>query len=204
MSKIDIIISTFGEESWQKRGKKLATLTRKEVIGYNKVIVSHKDTLAMARNDGASLSKADYLIFLDADDYLDSMYVVRMMNESLKFAGPIIFQPSTRFISWDDSVFKDAYLIEDRDMFLANNLVIGSMVRKVDFEKVGGFKELPVLEDWELFLNLICNASAMIKTVPEAIYNVKISNGRNTHIDNTHLEIRKTYSSMRRQYRIMA
>jgi glycosyltransferase involved in cell wall biosynthesis len=200
MPTVDIVIATFGDDEWQKRGKKLATLTRKEVADFNKVITVHESTLATARNFGAENSKADYIIFLDADDHLDSAYVTEMQKSASEVTSPTIFQPATRFLAWDDSVYEDAHIIPDRDMFIANNLVVGSMVGRKDFLSVGGFKELPVLEDWELFLNLICTVDAKVKKVPEAIYNVRISRGRNTLEDNTHLEIRKSYSNLRRKY----
>jgi len=177
---IDIVVGTFGSKDWEDKNSdlcnKMSTLS-----GLNNIISVHSDSLAKARNRGAKMSNADYVIFLDADDFLDSEYINAMHNAVENFCGPMIFKPMTIGF-YESGEFDSApSLIPNRDIFTSNSCVIGSMVSRCDFLKVGGFKEYPILEDWELFLNLICNTDAKIKIIEQAIYCVGVrSDSRNT------------------------
>lgn len=203
---IDIIIGTFGDDSWKERSEKLAIDIDSRVMGINNIHAIHGETLASARNKGAEYSSATHLIFLDADDNLDDNYVLEMNRSAQWYPVSTIFQPSTIGIYEDGTTDKEPVLIPDRNMFHGNNLVIGSMVVRSDFMEVGGFKELPILEDWELFLNIITSREAKIVTVPKAIYMVGVRTGsRNTNTslhNSVYGNIIREYSKKKVEYRI--
>ena len=51
------------------------------------------------------------------------------------------------------------------------------------FKKVGGFKDYPILEDWDLWIRMI-QSGASVEEVPEAIYMVNVrDDSRNKNID---------------------
>ena len=203
---VDIIIGTFGDESWKNKGEELLLDVQKNVYDINNVYAVHGKTLAEARNEGAERSSSQYLIFLDADDNLSSNYVIEMKKVAQWYPVPAIFQPSTIGVYEDGTTDKEPVLIPDRNMFHGNNLVIGSMVVRSDFLDVGGFKELPILEDWELFLNIITSKEAKVVTVPKAVYRVGVrQNSRNTDArlhNSVYGDIVREYSKKKVEYRI--
>jgi GT2 family glycosyltransferase len=134
-------------------------------------------TVSQARNIGALHVGADWLIFLDADDELDPRYV----EEMLAGEGDIR-QPSTLGVI---NGVEDDYpvLIPPGPNFMAkNHLIIGCMVRRDLFIAAGGFRDLPVLEDWDLWIRLRL-AGATVGQCPKAVYRVHVRpNSRNQDV----------------------
>jgi len=194
---IDIVVGTFGSKDWEDKNADLCH--RMSVLpGLNNIISVHGDSLAKARNRGAKMSNADYIIFLDADDFLDSEYVNSMHDATDLFHGPMIFKPMTMGFYESGESDSEPSLIPNRNIFTSNSCVIGSMISRFDFVKVGGFKEYPILEDWELFLNLICNTGAKIKIVDKAIYCVGVRDHSRNNDQSLH---GKVYSQIVSEYR---
>jgi len=194
---IDIVIGTFGSKDWEDKNSDLCH-SMSTLEGLNNVISVHSDSLAKARNRGAKMSNADFIVFLDADDFLHEDYLIAMHNALDVSRGPIIFKPMTMGFYESGEADSAPSLIPNRDIFTSNSCVIGSMVSRYDFIKVGGFKEYPILEDWELFLNLICNANSNIKVVEKAIYCIGVRDGsRNTD----HSLHSKVYSQIVSEYK---
>lgn len=154
-------------------------------------------TLAEARNNGAELFKeCDWLIFLDADDELDPYYIESM----LKGSGDIRW-PSTIGV-YEDGTEDDApVLLTPRygaDSLMYHNwMVIGSMVRTSLFFRAGGFREQPILEDWDLWIRCVLKGGKP-EPCADAIYRVHVNpNSRNKQGDALHgklyVEIQERY-----------
>ncbi len=121
-----------------------------------KVIKKSKNTgAADTRNTGVKECKGEYLSFIDCDDlivetYLEKLYFALLTNKDASWAytdslgfGQIEYLWQKRF---------------DCEAFKSENLVtIGCLIRKVDFEEVGGFdtSEKEMFEDWILWLRLM-------------------------------------------------
>jgi len=62
-----------------------------------------------------------------------------------------------------------------------NHAVIGTLVRRKLFERVGGFRDLPAYEDWDLWLRCL-RAGAQMVDVPAAVYRAHVNpdGGRNS------------------------
>jgi len=144
------------------------------------IILSHENTLAEARNLGAAKATGDWLVFLDADDALDSKYIEAMSRRIDEVGGgDYLIQPATLGVV--DGVDDDfAVLIPARtDISSGNWMVIGTAVRRDTFVRVGGFMDLPCWEDWVLWTMCIISGSKCT-TSPEAIYRVTVTaNSRN-------------------------
>jgi len=194
---IDVAVGTFGSEDWEKKNAALCE-QMSTLNSVNRVISVHSTSLAKARNSAARMSNADYIIFLDADDFLDDSYVEVMTRAASKAERPTIFKPMTRGFYESGDSDPEAIFIPNRDMFTSNSCVIGSMVSRLDFLSVGGFKEYPILEDWELFLNLICNADCKIRPVRNAVYCINVRSGSRNTDQSLHGKI---YSDIVNQYR---
>jgi GT2 family glycosyltransferase len=190
---VDVIIGTYGSwEVWGVLAHRARLSVDNQTVLPNSVYEVHDQSLALARNNGALDSTADWLIFLDADDELDPHYI----EEMLKGTGDIRW-PST--IGFYENGQMDDFAVphEPRSSLLVgNHMVIGSMVRREMFIDVAGFRELPVLEDWDLWIRLTL-AGAQAVSCPNAIYRVHVhSDSRNQNIDlhsRTYTEIQQRY-----------
>jgi len=168
---VDVLISYYGDKAvWAPLAQRAYASAMDQTEKADHIYVTYfaEPPLSRARNVCAARSKADWLIFLDADDELDPHYI----EEMLKGEGDIR-QPSTLGIV--DGVEDDyPVLIPPKaSMLIGNHLVIGSMVRRSLFEKVGGFVNLPVLEDWDFFIRCLI-AGAQWSPCPDAIYRVHV------------------------------
>lgn len=165
---VAVIVATFGGPEWIKRRDHACISVERQTKHPSEIIRFHGDTLQEARNSAASLAVSDWLIFLDADDSLDVNYVNAMLNGS----GDIR-QPSTLGVV--DGVEDDApVLIPKKNLIQANYIVIGAMIRREQFLAVEGFRDLPCLEDWDLWIRLVL-AGAEVVPCPEAIYRVTVN-----------------------------
>ncbi len=175
---VDVIIGTYGDRSkWEPLAKRAIDSASDQA----RTNWYHSETLAKARNWGASESPNKWLIFLDADDELSPGYVDAMV-EVAEATDCDIFKPSTLGVvngKEDD----EAVMIPRRDLLRANHIVIGAMVRRELFDASGGFRELPALEDWDLWLRLALEFDAQITEVPDAVYRVHVQpNSRNQNV----------------------
>lgn len=199
--KVGIVIGIFGDlKEWTDRALRAAESVKRQTVTCPWVI-SWDDTLQKARNGGVELlvqecaevgSEIEWLIFLDADDTLDPRYVEKM----LRGTGDLR-QPSTVGVYPDGSEDSVVVLIPPgRTLLEKNHLVIGSMIRASIFNAIGGFNDLPVLEDWDLWIRC-ARAGAQITACPDAVYRVGVnldSRNQDTDLHNkTYLKIRERY-----------
>lgn len=177
---IGIIVPAFGEEYLKKAGKALESVARLKrhhglaVVGYT---ASNATDLFDARNSAADMALdegADWLIFLDADDTLDENY---LLAASELFDEADLIKPATLGVYEDGSTDDEVVMIPaPKNPLDKNDIVIGAPIRSSLFVEVGGFNDLPVLEDWELWLR--CReAGARIVECPGAIYRVGVNPG---------------------------
>ncbi len=168
---VGIVIGTFGSQEWKYRGDELASkIEREQEVS---VLSVHGDTLATARNIGAKALKADWIVFLDADDDLAPGYV-RHMLLSVNSTDWDIVQPATIGLYPDGTMDTEATLIPKKDLISSNYIVIGAMCSYEKFDKVGGFRELEALEDWDLWRRMYI-AGAKIGCCKSAVYIVGVN-----------------------------
>jgi hypothetical protein len=179
-SDVTIIIPLFPEcpdDRWASLAMRSSQSAAAQSVAPAAVMVSFGDTLAAARNTGAAGACTEWLIFLDADDELHHGYVEAML------AGTgDVRQPSTLGVGLDGAEDDEAVLIAPHPggLLTGNHIVIGAMVRRSLFCDVGGFRELPAAEDWDLWIRCWLEG-ATLGTCPDAIYRVHTSPaGRNT------------------------
>lgn len=191
---VTVVIATFGPD--YKKWDDLAQRARKSVerqTVHPRVVRSHMDTLHDARNIGAVQANTEYLIFLDADDELDRHYV-----EAMLASHGDIRRPATLGVV--GGIEDDFPVMIPRAPLLDRNfIVIGAMIRKDFFLRVGGFEDYPVLEDWCLWLKMV-EAGAEVVDVPDAIYRVNVQEAsRNQPAEITNYG--RTYSEIRKRFR---
>lgn len=115
-----------------------------------KVVNSKKASRGLQLNRGAELATAPILLFLHADSTLEkfalSSLVNRMKQEPEKIGGCFSLKidseaPLLKFISWSSNL-RARYL----------SLIFGDQgifIKKEIFNKLGGFPEIELMEDWE-------------------------------------------------------
>jgi glycosyltransferase involved in cell wall biosynthesis len=145
------------------------------------VILRHGLSLAHARNEGLALVQTEWVIFLDADDELEPGYV-----EALEKATADLRAPSVRYVRngheqdpWMPQVAGHRHQCSAECLREGNWLVVGTPVRTELLRDVGGWREFPVYEDWDVWLRC-WRAGATIEPVPEAVYRAHVrSDSRN-------------------------
>lgn len=120
---------------------------------YARVVMSHRGR-ANQMNTGASVSVGDILWFIHADSYVDQSALMNI-HSALRVDEVIGGGLSLCFaeISWPLRII--AKLSNVRARYL--HWIFGDQsmfVRRVDFEAVGGFPDIPIMEDLEISLRL--------------------------------------------------
>jgi glycosyltransferase involved in cell wall biosynthesis len=136
---------------------------------YTDNIVVHdkttRQTIGEARNAGAKIARGEYLVFLDADTYIESpdaffSHLLQTFSDRPKVVGiTTLIRVLKEMETWGDRIVFAGLGYWN---YILNN-IIGSagaagefqMIRREAFEKVGGFDEKIVAsEDYELFRRL--------------------------------------------------
>jgi glycosyltransferase involved in cell wall biosynthesis len=179
---VSVLVCTHGDRAWSERAQE-AALTAQAA---DETVVRHEDdaTLAQVRNVAAQTATGDWLCFLDADDELDPGYLdamrktMRMWNLSRRgdlISNPLLLVPAVQYLrpGW---IERSHPVIPDWDRLLVdlNCAVIGTLVPRLLFKEVGGFREWPMYEDWDLWLRCV-RAGARLVPVPDAVYRARVS-----------------------------
>ena len=181
MDDVTVVVGTYGDiEIWEPLARRAIESAQQQTVAPHRVIWSHRHTLQEARNSAASNAETEWLIFLDADDELAPDYI----EKSLAGSGDIR-RPSTLGIYEDGSEDAQPVLIQETDLRTSNCIVIGAMNRKSFFDEVGGFRNFPILEDWDLWRRMVASG-AVVRDAPEAVYRVHVRPGSRNSDPQTH------------------
>lgn len=212
---IGVVIATFGDDTWRDRGRDLADQVLAQLVDGELVNHTHGTTLAEARNNGAARCAARspggpagpparWLCFLDADDALEPGYLPAMrrrIDELTRLYGTdhyrALLMPAVRYVrdGYEDPVATIPNGAPRRPLWEINRGVIGTLIDARSFFTVGGFRELPIYEDWDLWLRAVASG-ARVHEVVDAVYRVAFNpHGRNLtrDVDSTYWTIRKEH-----------
>lgn len=191
---VSIIIATCGDQRWSDIAFSRAFPSAREQFGLagrpQEVIIEHHPSLSVsaARNAAAFSASGDFLVFLDADDEIEPGYVAAMQSAFIGGAittdwSPLLV-PAVRYVHHPEenlSWTTPAAAIPNRGRWPeVNECVIGTAIRRECFAQVGGFREWPSIEDYDLFLRC-WDAGADLVYVEDAVYraHVNTTGGRN-------------------------
>lgn len=173
MKSIAVLIGTYGESSWEELAKERALPSAWEQ-GADEVLMEHEadGTIASVRNGLAEAASAEWLCFLDADDQLGPRYLEHMRRASGRVTGPILAPPLfTPAVSYVRKGRPQApRFLPGHDLSINNYLVVGTLVERDLFLRVGGFNDYPHgFEDWSLWAKC-WKAGAKVIQVRQAVY----------------------------------
>lgn len=126
--------------------------------------------LSSARNKGIGIAVGNYILPLDADDYLDSSFLIKVLDEFQKDLAVRAVGTCVQFVGCQTGVHKltGGNLV---DVLNQNITVASTVFRKVDFIEIGGYDETMKLgyEDWEFWIRLL-SRGGKIKVIDEPLF----------------------------------
>lgn len=171
---VTIAVGTFGSYQWRDLAERRAIPS-----GMSQgvpVVHCHSDTLHDARNGALDKVDTEWVIHLDADDELEPGYVQAMSTGTRDVRAPAVRYVHHGGGRWPaiPKVAGHTHECTGECLTQGNWLVIGSMVRTDLARKVGGWRDFPWSEDWDMWLR--CHlAGALIEAVPDAIYRAHVT-----------------------------
>lgn len=193
VQRVCVIVATFGDAHWQRMGDDTMSRTMQAHASPMVTFLRwHGHTLAGSRNTAALNvdRSADWLCFLDADDelapgYFQSMDLAILEHDMEAPREQALYVPAVQFwtmhkpednieVPWDGQPVCLDDVQGHRDLMDLNHAVIGTLIRRDFFLEAGGFNpEVPVYEDWELWLR--CERlGAKFVQVRDAVYRAQV------------------------------
>lgn len=132
-----------------------------------------------ARNKGVGLTKASLIFFLDGDDLIAPDFLKLGVDYMNAHPRCTLFYAGTEYFGSIQGEFKLHYT-SYRDLLVGNSIVCASIVRRDDFNRVGGFDELlRGYEDWEFFIRLLYHNDIVYKN-PLHLFFYRMSDNSNS------------------------
>lgn len=170
--EVTVCVCTYGADSWRDLAEAVALPSTRET---NYVIVEHGDTLHEARNRALAQVETEFVCFLDADDELESHFFDHIQESTADLRVP-----SVRYVKngFDQGVRMPQVAGHNHactaDCLTEGNWCVIGTVAPTDFVRfVGGFRDFPVFEDWDLWLRCY-RAGASFQAVPQAVYRAHV------------------------------
>ena len=194
---VSVAIGTFGGQHWVDLAQRAIRSARALDVP---VLHVHANSLHEARNEALNRVETEWVIHLDADDELDICFVEEMEKGSADVRAPSVAYINGGYISNPlvPQVFGHSHQCVADCLVDGNWLVVGSMVRTDLVRKVGGWKDYPVYEDFDLWQRCWL-AGASMEAIPCAIYKAYVRyDSRNRGFNSqetkamTHYRISKT------------
>jgi len=120
-----------------------------------RIIRQSNQGLAQSRNNGAAATRGDYLLYLDADDRLESNAVAILLYALLHNSYAAYAYPDQRFFG-DQELVWTPQAFNVYDLLWSNHPSVCSLIRRSAFNDVGGYRRelLYGREDWEFWIRL--------------------------------------------------
>jgi glycosyltransferase involved in cell wall biosynthesis len=158
----------------------LATIKKDDRFKY---IYQENTGVCIARNNAIKNSQGEYVLCLDADDLISDNFLeetVRLLDRNSKVS---VATSVVEFFGRSKGILN--VVSYDLEVLLAENqLVITSLFRRTDFDRIGGFNEnmKEGLEDWDFWISILKN-DGLVECATKAIFKYRLLNSsRNNQI----------------------
>ncbi len=191
-----MVIATFGPDKdvWNDYARRALASIENQTRKPDGVIRIHGDSLHEARNSAAEQCKSDWIVFCDADDCLEKNYVSAMLAGQ----GDVRYPSVQMFVK---EIIGEPRLLNAGSLLEGNYIVIGAMIRRKDFLRLGGFHDLPFSEDHEFWIR--CWIDGLnIQPCKDAIYQMYVREGSRNDVPSA--EYAKFYNKMKSFYEPLA
>jgi len=145
------------------------------ISGYGasiRVINQENRGIIATKNRGLEEAKGDWIIFLDADDFMEPTYIEKCISLARRERADLVYT-DMRLFGAKNEVFRS--IKYSRSILHRNNFIHNSSLMRLDFVRsVGGYKDemKDGYEDWELYLTLD-EAEMRASHVPEPLLNYR-------------------------------
>lgn len=139
-------------------------------------IYQNNTGVCVARNNAIKTSIGEYILCLDADDLISNNFLEETVNLLELNPSLTIATSTVNFFGRSKGVLK--VVSYDLDILLAaNQIVITSLFRRVDFDKVGGFNEnmKDGFEDWDFWISVLKNGGN-VTCAKQAVFYYRLQN----------------------------
>lgn len=172
---VTVCVATFGDSSWVDLANEVA-IPSVRALGVPYVHL-HGSSLHFARNDALAQVATPWVCYLDADDELEHHYFDRMEESAAEIRVPSVRYVKNRF---DQGVRMPKVAGHQHDctaecLQYGNWIVIGAVAPTSLLRHVGGFRDFPWSEDWDLWVRC-WKQGATIAPVPRAVYRAHVRN----------------------------
>ena len=172
---IACVVSSYGGQLWCDLGAGAAHAAFAD--GFPLVFHHHDPSfdrpLGLVRNDAIAKLPPDveWVVLCDADDTLAPGYHAAMsatLDEDND--APALLVPRVQYDQAEPKFWPR------QDPVDGNWMVIGTAFRRDVFDKVGGFRDWPLYEDWDLFARMQMWGCVPVE-VPDAVYRATVNPG---------------------------
>jgi len=148
--------------------KDVAALYAEKGVSYMRV--EHRN-LSLTRNTAAAATVSEFLLFLDADDFLPPNYIERCVEKMKDPAVGFVYANIQQFGDWNTFLEPPEF---NPDMLARGNYITSNaLLRRQMFDLVGGYTPLPhSFEDWEFLQRCIAMGYRGIKADTWVHYNL--------------------------------
>lgn len=173
MDDVSIAVCTYGDDAWIELAHHRALPSARQ-FGVP-VLHVHGDSLDDARNRALFLCDTDHIVYLDADDELEPGYLDAMATSNAELRAPAVRYIAGRGVARASMprVVGHSHDCTAECLAFGNWLVIGTCAPRRLLLEVGGWRDFPCYEDWDLWARC-WQAGATIDAVPAAVYRAHV------------------------------
>lgn len=172
---VTVVVATFGDLAWAELARTRA-LPSARALGVP-VWHEHGETLHDARNQALDAVDSEFVCFLDADDQLERGYFDAMAEGTADVRAPEV-RYMIGSTPQPQRVMRVAGHIHSgrctgECLPYGNWIVIGAVARTTLIREVGGFRDFPVYEDWDLWVRC-WQHGATFEQIEGAVYRAHV------------------------------
>jgi glycosyltransferase involved in cell wall biosynthesis len=156
--------------------------------------------VSKARDVGVKMSTGKLILFVDADDMLAPDFIeqclIHMDKYSIAYPNVLLFGEVERPSLWtlEEEISPEVLISK------SNKILVTSMMHREVYEKLGGFRTLPIYEDWDFWIRAAFNGYTFHRANTILWYRQNGGKSRNSATQelrqNIHHQITAPYSFM--------
>lgn len=159
--KIGVVIPVYADQRYLTMSRRAWTSITLQTVEFDEarmVWIKDGDFVPIV-NPVIKNMNVDWVVVMGADDFLNNNYVSEFRNARRKKDADIYIPKVARGRFGDPTIEKQADWLPETNMFEQNFIIASAPFRKENFLQVGGFKDLPLLEDWHLWAKMFARGA---------------------------------------------